>query len=151
MSKVKLDRVLFEFMETMTKEGKYNYEQFIHELSRFVEYFYNYYHNENLREKELAPYFRGDKKEETLERLLKAYMFGYEKEVDKYTIFLFKKDGFDYVLWEADGKYEVSIKEEYHEDETFKKTFTREEIIEKFPNLWPLARKINSTQQKGEN
>ena len=151
MSKVKLDRVLFEFMEKMTQEGKYNYEQFIHELSRFVEYFYNYYHNETLREKELAPYFRGDQKEETLEKLLKAYMFGYEKEVDKYTIFLFKKDGFDYVLWEADGKYEISIKEEYHEDEEFKKTFTREEIVEKFPNLWPLARKINSTQQKGEN
>ena len=141
MSKVKLDRVLFEFMEKMTKEGKYNYEQFIRELSRFVEYFYNYYHNENLREKELAPYFRGDKKEETLEKLLKAYMFGYEKEVDKYTIVLFKKGGFDYVLWEADGKYEVSIKEEYHEDEVFKKTFTWEEIIEKFPDLLPLARK----------
>ena len=92
MSKVKLDRVLFEFMEKMTKEGKYNYEQFIHELSRFVEYFYNYYHNETLRQKELAPYFRGDKKEETLEKLLKAYMFGYEKEVDKYTIVLFEKD-----------------------------------------------------------
>lgn len=141
MNKVKLDRVLFEFMEKMTQEGKYNYEQFIHELSRFVEYFYNYYHNETLREKELAPYFRGDKKEETLEKLLKAYMFGYEKEVDKYTIVLFEKDGFDYVLWEADGKYEISIKEEYHEDETFKKTFTWEEIIEKFPNLSPLARK----------
>ena len=37
MSKVKLDRVLFEFMEKMTKEGKYNYEQFIHELSKFVD------------------------------------------------------------------------------------------------------------------
>ena len=140
MSKVKLDRVLFEFMEKMTKEGKYNYEQFIHELSKFVEYFYNLYHNENLREKELAPYFRGDKKEETLEKLLKAYMFGYEKEIDKYTIVLFEKDGFEYILWEADGKYGV-LKEEYNEDETFKKTFTWKEIIEKFPNLSTLARK----------
>ena len=141
MDKIKLDRVLFEFMEKMTKEGKYNYEQFIHELSRFVEYFYNYYHNETLREKELAPYFRGDKKEETLEKLLKAYMFGYEKEIDTYTIVLFEKDGFEYVLWEVDCNYEVAIKEEYHEDEVFKKSFTMEEIVEKFPDLRPLARK----------
>ena len=141
MNKVKLNRVLFEFMEKMTKEGKYNYEQFIHELSRFVEYFYNLYHNENLREKELAPYFRGDKKEETLEKLLKAYMFGYEKEIDTYTIVLFERDDFEFVIWEVDCKYDVAKKEEYHEDEVFRKSFTREEIMEKFPDLWPLARK----------
>ena len=141
MDKIKLDRPLFEFMEKMTKEGKYNYEQFIHELSKFVEYFYNLYHNETLREKELAPYFRGDKKEETLEKLLKAYMFGYEKEIDIYTIVLFKRDGFEYVLWEVDCKYEVGIKEEYHEDEVFRKSFTRAEILNKFPELFPFAQK----------
>ena len=141
MSKVKLDRVLFEFMEKMTKECKCNYEQFIHELSRFVEYFYNYSPNEPLKDKELRPYFRGDKKEATLERLLMAYMFGYEKEIDTYTIVLFERGGFEFVLWEVDCNYEVAIKEEYHEDEVFRKSFTREEIIEKFPDLSPLARK----------
>ena len=141
MDKIKLDRVLFEFMEKMTKECEYNYEQFIHELSRFVEYFYNYSPNEPLKDKELRPYFRGDKKEATLERLLMAYMFGYEEDVDKYTIVLFKRGDFEYVLWEVDCNYEVAIKEEYHEDEVFRKSFTREEIIEKFPDLWQLARK----------
>ena len=64
------------------------------------------------------------------------------KKKSTYTqLFCLKKDGFEYILWEADGKYGVSIKEEYNEDEAVKKTFTWEEIIEKFPNLSPLARK----------
>lgn len=141
MDKIKLDRILFEFMEKMTKECKYNYEQFIHELSRFVERFYNHFTNETLREKELKPYFIGEKKEETLEKLLKAYMFGYEEESDTYTIVLFERGDFEFVLWEVDCKYEVSIKEEYHEDEVFRKSFTRAEILNKFPELWPLAQK----------
>ena len=141
MDKIKLDRILFEFMEKMTEECKYNYEQFIHELSRFVERFYNHFTNETLREKELKPYFIGEKKEETLEKLLKAYMFGYEEESDTYTIVLFERGDFEFVLWEVDCKYEVSIKEEYHEDEVFRKSFTRAEILNKFPELWPLAQK----------
>lgn len=141
MSKVKLDRILFEFMEKMTKECKYNYEQFINELSRFVERFYNHYTNETLREKELKPYFRGDKKEETLEKLLKAYIFGYEEESDKYTIVLFEQYGFKSVLWEVDGEYEISEEHDYVEMEGFKKSFTKEEILNKFPKFWPLAQK----------
>ena len=66
-------------------------------------------------------------------------------------IVYFKKDRFEYVLLEAGGKYDVLRKEEYHEDEASKKSFTLEENVEKFPNVSPLARKINSTQQKGEN
>ena len=76
-----------------------------------------------------------------MEKLLKAYMFGYEEKDDRYTIVLFKKDDFEYVLWEVDCKYEVGIKEEYHEDEVFRKTFTRAEILNNFPELWPLAQK----------
>ena len=140
MDKIKLDRVLFEFMEGITENKIYNYELFIHSLSDTVDYFRKL-HCEDSKWAELKPYFAKNKREETLEKLLKAYMFGYEEKDDRYTIVLFEKDGFDYVLWEADGKYEISIKEEYHEDETFKKTFTWEEIIEKFPNLSPLARK----------
>lgn len=141
MSKVKLDRVLFEFMEKMTEECQYNYEQFIHELSRFVERFYNHYTNENLREKELKPYFRGGKKEETIEKLLKAYMFGYEEEADTYTIVLFEEDGFKSVLWELHGGYEISEEHDYVEMEGYKKSFTQAEILNKFPKLWPLAQK----------
>ena len=140
MNKVKLDRVLFEFMEGITKNKIYNYELFIHSLSDTVDYF-NKLHCEDSKWAELKPYFAKNKREETLEKLLKAYMFGYEEKDNRYTIVLFERDGFEYVLWEADGKYEISIKEEYHEDEEFKKTFTREEIVEKIPNLWPLARK----------
>ena len=141
MDKIKLDRILFEFMEKMTKECKYNYEQFIHELSRFVEFFYNPFHTENLREKELAHYFRGDKKEETLEKLLMAYMFGYEKEIDTYTIVLFKKGGCEFVLWEIEDEYVIDIRDGFKESGSAKSSFTREEIVEKFPDLWPLARK----------
>ena len=83
MSKVKLDRVLFEFMEKMTKEGKYNYEQFIHELSNSVKYYYDF-KDVFLEFAKLKPYFNKEKREETLEKLLKAYIFGYEEE-NKYT------------------------------------------------------------------
>ena len=62
-----------------------------------------------------------------------------ENDVDR--IVYFKKDGFEYVLLEAGGKYDVLKKEEYREDEAFRKTFTRAEIVEKFPDLWPLAQK----------
>ena len=142
MDKIKLDRILFEFMEKMTKECKYNYEQFIHELSRFVERFYNHYTNETLRGKELKSYFRGEKKEETLEKLLKAYMFGYEEESDKYTIVLREEDGFRSVLWKVDGRYEISEAHDYVEMEGFIKSFTKAEILNKFPKLWPFAQKI---------
>lgn len=141
MDKIKLNRILFEFMEKMTKECQYNYEQFIHELSRFVERFYNHYTNETLREKELKPYFRGDKKEETLEKLLKAYMFGYEEESDTYTIVLFEEDWCEYVLWDLDDEYEVSPRDQYTESKEFRKSFTKPEILNKFPKLWQLAQK----------
>lgn len=141
MDKIKLNRILFEFMEKMTEECQYNYEQFIHELSRFVERFYNHYTNETLRGKELAPYFRGDKKEETLEKLLRAYMFGYEEEDDEYTIVLFEEDGFKTVLWKIHGGYEISEEHDYVEMEGYKKSFTKPEILNKFPKLWPLAQK----------
>ena len=79
MNKVKLNRVLFEFMEKITKERKYNYEQFIHELSISVKYYYDF-KGLFLELAEIEPYFSKDKREETLEKLLQAYMFGYEKE-----------------------------------------------------------------------
>ena len=81
MSKVKLDRPLFEFMEKMTKEGKYNYEQFIHELSILVKYYYDF-KGVFLELAELEPYFDKNKREETLEKLLKAYIFGYEEKTN---------------------------------------------------------------------
>lgn len=139
MSKVKLNSVLFEYMEKIT-EKNYKYSEFIHELSRTVEYYEDFYVRVS-KEKEIEAYFRGEKREETIEKLLKAYMFGYEEESDTYTIVLFERDGFKFVLWEVDCYYEVSIKEEYHEDEVFRKSFTRAEILNKFPELWPLAQK----------
>lgn len=138
MDKIKLDRVLFEFMEKMTKEGKYNYEQFIHELSMFVEYSYNYYPYETLKDKELKPYFRGGQKEETLKKLLKAFIFGYEEE-NKYTIVLFEKSGCEFVLWEIEDEYIIDIRDGFNENESAKSSFTPEEITEKFPRLAPLA------------
>lgn len=140
MSKVKLDRILFEFMEGITKEKMYNYELFIRCLSYTVDHFYEF-NCEDSEWSELAPYFSRDKKEETLEKLLKAYMFGYEEEDDKYTIVLFEKDGWEFVLWEIEDEYVVDIREGFNESETAKKSFTRAEILNKFPKLWPLAQK----------
>lgn len=62
-----------------------------------------------------------------------------ENDVDR--IVYLKKDGFEYVLLEAGGKYDVLRKEECHEDEAFKKSFTWEKNVEKIPNVSPLARK----------
>ena len=42
-----------------------------------------------------------------------------ENNIDR--MVYFKKDGFEYVLLEAGGKYDVLKKEEYHEDEALKK------------------------------
>lgn len=80
-------------------------------------------------------------KKENLEKILTAYIFGYEEESDKYNIILFKKNGLEYVLWEIAGDYDVDIKEKYDEDEMFKKSFTSKEIAEKFPLFRKFAQK----------
>lgn len=139
MDKIKLDRVLFEFMEKMTKEDKYGYEQFINELSVLVKYYYDF-KGVFLELAELEPYFSKDKREETLEKLLKAFIFGYEEE-NKYTIVLFEKSGCEFVLWEIEGEYVADIRDGFCENEAAKSSFTRAEISNKFPRLWPLAQK----------
>ena len=143
MSKVKLDRVLFEFMEGITKQKIYNYELFIHSLSDTVDYSNKLHYEDSKRAEwaELKPYFAKNKREETLEKLLKAYMFGYEEKDDRYTIVLFEKGGCEFVLWEIEGEYVADIRDEFCENESAKKTFTRAEILNKFPKLWPLAQK----------
>lgn len=140
MDKIKLDRVLFDFMETMTKKKIYNYELFIHNLSDTVDYFYEL-HCEDSKLAELAPYFEKDKREETLEKLLKAFIFGYEEDDDKYTIVLFEKGGLEFVLWEIDDDHLVNTRDGFIEGESAKKTFTLEEILNKFPKLWAFAQK----------
>ena len=137
MDKIKLDRVLFKFMEKMTKERKYNYEQFIHELSSLVKYHYDF-KDLFLELAEIEPYFNKDKREETLEKLLNAYMFGYEEE-NKYTIVLFEKGGCEFVLWEIEDEYIIDIRDGFNENESAKSSFTPEEIKERFPRLAPLA------------
>ena len=140
MSKVKLDRILFDFMEIMTKKKEYNYEFFIHNLADTVEYF-NDFRFDTSEFGEIATYFDKYKREETLEKLFKAHMFGYEEETDTYNIVLFEKDGSEYVIWEIAGNYDVDIKEKYDEDEVFKKSFTSKEIAEKFPLFGKFAQK----------
>lgn len=140
MDKIKLDRVLFDFMEEITNAKIYNYELFIRCLSDTVDYFRKL-HCDDSKWAELKPYFCKNKREETLEKLLKAYMFGYEEKDDRYTIVLFEKGGCEFVLWEIDGEYVVDIRDSFNENESAKKTFTRAEILNKFPNLWSLAQK----------
>lgn len=140
MDKIKLDRALFEFMEGIKKEKIYNYKLFIRSLSAVVDYF-NKPRCEDSDWEVLAPYFSEKKREETLEKLLKAFVFGYEEKDDNYTIVLFKRDGFEFVLWEIDDDYIINTRDGFIEDESAKKTFTRAEILNKFPELWPLARK----------
>lgn len=98
MSKVKLDRNLFEVMEKIKKEGK---------------------------------------KKETLKKLLKAYVFGYEQEVEVEVDKNKNAVVVEYAIWGEEGRYDVLIKKEYSEDESFKKTLTFEEVLNKFPKLWP--------------
>ena len=62
-----------------------------------------------------------------------------ENDIDR--IVYLKKDGFEYVILEAGGKYDVLKKEEYHEDEALKKIIHLGRKCRKFPNLWPLAQK----------
>ena len=135
MSKVKLDRILFDFMEIMTKKKECNYEFFIHNLADTVEYF-NDFRCDTSEFGEIATYFDKYKREETLEKLIKAYVFGYEQEVevDKNTNAVVVK----YAIWGEEGRYDVSIEKEYREeDEPFIKQLTFEEILNKYPKLWP--------------
>lgn len=142
MDKIKLDRALFDFMEKITKERKYNYEQFIDELSTLVKYHYDF-KGLFLESAEIEPYFDKDKREETLEKLLKAYMLGYKEKDDKYTIVLFEKGGYEFVLWEIEDDYIIGTRDRFiDDDESVKSSFTRAEISNKFPRLWPLAQKV---------
>lgn len=142
MDKIKLDRVLFDLMETRTKKKRSNYELFISNLADTVEYFDYALYCETPGLAELAPYFDKDKREETLEKLLKAYIFGYEEETDKYTIVLFEKGDCEFVLWEIEGDYIIDIRDGFNEGESAKKSFTLEEILNKFPKLFQLAQKV---------
>ena len=76
------------------------------------------------------------KKKETLKKLIKAYVFGYEQEVevDKNTNAVVVT----YAILGEEGRYDVSIEKEYREeDEQFIKQLTFEEILNKYPKLWP--------------
>lgn len=141
MDKIKLDRVLFDFMETMTNKKKNNYELFISNLADTVEYFDYELRCDDSEWEELEPYFDKDKREETLEKLLKAFIFGYKEKDDRYTIVLLEQGGCEFVLWEIEGEYVVDIRDGFCENEAAKSSFTRVEISNKFPRLWPLARK----------
>ena len=134
MNKVKLDRVLFEFMEGITKEKIYNYELFIHSLSDTVDYFRKL-HCEDSKWAELKPYFAKNKREETLEKLLKAYMFGYEEKDDRYTIVLFEKGGCEFVLWEIDGEYVADIRDGFCENESAKKNIHLGRNFKQIPKI----------------
>lgn len=64
-----------------------------------------------------------------------------KKKDDKYTIVLFVKDGWEFVLWEIEDEYVVDIRESFNESESAKKSFTMAEILNKFQKLFPLAQK----------
>lgn len=138
MSKVKLNKVLFEYMEGVTNKN-YNYLEFIQDLRimlRWYEFAELFCHDERLKE-----YLSPENREETIEKLVKAFVLGYEEESDTYTIVLFERNGFRYVLWDVDGEYEVSEEDDYIEMDSFKKSFTMEEIVANFPQLVYLAQK----------
>lgn len=138
MSKVKLNKVLFEYMECV-KSKNCNYFEFIQDLGimlRGYESLGLFCHGKRLKE-----YLSPENRAETIEKLVKAFVLGYEEESDTYTIVLFERNGFKYVLWDVDGEYEVSEEDDYIEIEGFKKSFTMEEIEMKFPQLVYLAQK----------
>lgn len=138
MSKVKLNKVLFEYMERV-KSKNYNYLEFIQDLGvvlRGYESLGLFCHGKRLKE-----YLRPENREETIEKLVKAFVLGYEEESDTYTIVLFEKNGFRYVLWDVEGEYEISEENDYVEADNFKKSFTIEEIVANFPQLVYLAQK----------
>lgn len=135
MSKVKLNKVLFEYMEGVTNRN-YNYLEFVNDLGVMLRLCESSEHDGEFKQC-LSP----ENREETIEKLVKAFVLGYEEESDTYTIVLFERNGFRYVLWDVDGEYEVSEEDDYIEMEGFKKSFTMEEIKMKFPQLVYLAQK----------
>ena len=135
MSKIKLNKVLFEYMESITNRN-YNYLEFINDLGVMLRICESTKHDGEFKQC-LSP----ENREETIEKLVKAFVLGYEEESDTYTIVLFERNGFRYVLWDVDGEYEVSEEDDYIEMEGFKKSFTMEEIKMKFPQLVYLAQK----------
>ena len=135
MSKIKLNKVLFEYMESITNRN-YNYLEFINDLGVMLRICESTKHDGEFKQC-LSP----ENREETIEKLVKAFVLGYEEESDTYTIVLFERNGFRYVLWDVDGEYEVSEEDDYIEMDSFKKSFTMEEIVANFPQLVYLAQK----------
>lgn len=135
MSKIKLNKVLFEYMESITNRN-YNYLEFINDLGVMLRRCESSKHDGEFKQC-LNP----ENKEETIEKLVKAFVLGYEEESETYTIVLFERNGFRYVLWDVDGEYDVSEEDVYIETDDFKKSFTMEEIVANFPQLAYLAQK----------
>lgn len=135
MSKIKLNKVLFEYMESITNRN-YNYLEFINDLGVMLRLCESSKHDGEFKQC-LSP----ENKEETIEKLVKAFVLGYEEESETYTIVLFERNGFRYVLWDVDGEYDVSEEDVYIETDDFKKSFTMEEIVANFPQLAYLAQK----------
>lgn len=135
MSKIKLNKVLFEYMESITNRN-YNYLEFINDLGVMLRLCESSKHDGEFKQC-LNP----ENKEETIEKLVKAFVLGYEEESETYTIVLFERNGFRYVLWDVDGEYDVSEEDVYIETDDFKKSFTMEEIVANFPQLAYLAQK----------
>lgn len=138
MSKVKLNKVLFEYMESITNQN-YNYLEFINDLGIVLRGCESEWLSKH--DGEFKQCLNPENKEETIEKLVKAFVLGYEEESDTYTIVLFERNGFRYVLWDVDGEYEVSEEDDYIEMDSFKKSFTMEEIVANFPQLVYLAQK----------
>lgn len=135
MSKIKLNKVLFEYMESITNRN-YNYLEFINDLGVMLRLCESSKHDGEFKQC-LNP----ENKEETIEKLVKAFVLGYEEESETYTIVLFERNGFRYVLWDVGGEYDVSEEDVYIETDDFKKSFTMEEIVANFPQLAYLAQK----------
>ncbi|QIG60360.1 hypothetical protein [Streptococcus phage D4446] len=138
MSKVKLNKVLFEYMESITNQN-YNYLEFINDLGIVLHGCESQYLSEH--DGEFKQCLIPENREETIEKLVKAFVFGYEEESDTYTIVLLEENGKEFVLWYTMGSYEIAKSDRYHEMDGFKKSFTMEEVVANFPQLVYLTRK----------
>lgn len=146
--KIKVPKFLADFYENFNND--YYMSQVASKLQTDYELYKRVKIKTTVSEKGVFEYIKKNGLETTIETLWTMHLNGYEveDEVQKYKIvfndfssYLYERS--DCVLWNVSGEWILKPDDFFGECEGYKKTFTKEEIIQNFPALVNNAEKVN--------
>lgn len=146
--KIKVPKFLVDFYEKFGKE--YYMSKLISKLETDYNWSRRFSPRDTLIPNEIFEYIEENGLETTIETFWTMHLNGYEveDEVQKYKIvfndfssYLYERS--DCVLWNVSGEWILKPDDFFGECEGYKKTFTKEEIIQNFPALVNNAEKVN--------